>query len=590
MEKRASVKLSKLKERRIKGVSLSSGIAIGNLFITSSAQTKIIPEFSITASDVEREINRYRKAIECSRKDLHNLQSFLAHEGSSEAVTIIDTHIQMLEDPFMTTMMEDKIRICLKNTESVFRSVMTDYERQFSQISDTFFEQRLLDVKDLTQRILRHLYPEKVKKEAVFPDNSIVYGKELIPTDIAEASSLEVAAFLSQSGGDTSHAALIARAKGIPYVADINIRDLKEGLLIVDGKKGVVISNPAPETVEEYRKKLEEQQIETKKLFHEMAKEVFTTDGEKIAFHANIENLDDLELMHDFGADGVGLFRTEFLFMQKDLHLFTEEKQYSIYSEILSRSSGLPVVFRVFDVGGDKGFTDKHETNPALGCRAIRFLLKEKGIFRTQLRALLRASPLGDMHILLPLISDVVELRESKQLIEEVKMGLLSDGISVAESIKIGSMIEVPSAVMTCDIIARESDFLSLGTNDLIQYSMAADRSNQEVNSLYLPVHPSLIRMIQVVVKESGKLSVPLCLCGEMASNPLYTPLLIGLGVRQFSCSPRFIPPLKKMASEISLEESTNIIEKVSGMQTAEEIQAYLLEIYQRRLPEFASF
>lgn len=579
-----------LEEIHIKGAPISEGIAIGRLFFLEGFSGDVIPEFPIHSSDVENEIARYRKAVLSSREDLHDLQRYLAKEGSSEAASIIDTHIQMLEDPFMTTFVEKKIRQMMKNTESVFRTVITDYEQEFSKIKDSFFRQRLVDVKDLSSRILRHLYPSQEVTLSDLPTGAVVFTRELVPSLAAEAKTTHVMGFITEVGGATAHAALIARSKGTPYISDIDIEALRQferSDVIIDGVQGFVIINPSDETLASYTEKQEQsgKLLPSKKGKKRIAQ---TLDGCKVALLANVDSIGDLDLLDGYGANGIGLFRSEFLFFGNELHSFSEEEQYELYKKVVENSKGKPLVFRVFDVGGDKGNTNRYEPepNPALGCRAIRFLLRHREVFILQLRALLRVSLEGDLRLLLPLISDVSELHEAKKLIQEVAIDLRKEGYQISDEILIGSMIEVPSAVMICDLLAKECDFLSIGTNDLIQYTLATDRTHQDLHSFYKPTHPSIIRMIRHVVDEGKRSKTPVSLCGEMAADPFMTPLLIGLGVRSFSCAPRYLPLIRKMVERLKVSDCDGLVDYISTLETCQEIEQCLREKYEKLIAE----
>lgn len=570
-----------LNEIILKGAPISGGIAIGTLYFIEGLQEEIVPEFSIPSAEVEKEIGRYRRAITSSREDLHDLQRFLAKEGSTEAVSIIDTHIQMLEDPFMTTFMEKKIRQRMKNTETVFRSVMSDYEKEFSKVKDTFFKQRLLDVKDLSQRILRNLHPKKFLDGKKIPENSIIFTKELIPSSSAQASKWQVRGFITEIGGTTSHAALIARSKGIPYVANISIDalyPLKGSPVIIDGRTGGIIVNPKEETLKAYQEKLEDHPPPSDNKQDSTDEGTHTTNGVKVDVYANIENLSDLDLLASHNAEGIGLFRSEFLFFGKELHTFSEEDQFILYQQVMEKAKGMPVVFRTFDVGGDKGNVNHYEPepNPALGCRGIRFLLKNRDIFAQQLRALLRVSLDGDLRILLPMISDIEELFIAKEMIQEAALQLRSEEHEIADEIPLGCMIEVPSVAFMSHAIARECDFLSIGTNDLIQYTLAADRATEKTNSYYSPTHPSILRLILHVVQEANRFDTPVSLCGEIASDLKFVPLLLGLGVRKFSCSSRFIPEVKKLISTLSIDELKEFTDKALDLESAREVEEFL--------------
>jgi phosphoenolpyruvate-protein phosphotransferase (PTS system enzyme I) len=568
-------------EYYLKGVPISEGIAIGKLHLFTPDEDRFIPEVTINSEEVDREIQRYRTALSSSRQDLKQLQEVLSDEGSHEAVTIIDTHIQMLEDPLITTFVEQKIKQMLQNTESVFRSVMGEYEKRFVAIDDTF-KQRLTDVRDVSQRILRHLH-SKPQLPAV-PDNAVIFSKELVPSHTAEACVSRVCAFLSELGGKTSHAALIARAKGIPYVANIDMEQLThvEGdIVIVDGCSGHVILNPSAHTIESYSKLKEDIFDAYQKLVDDMALEGVTKDGKKIGVWANIETMNDLQHPYFSSAEGVGLFRSEFFFPQKEILTVSEEEQYALYVEMIHKTSPLPIIFRVFDLGGDKGLAHEaalDELNPALGCRAIRFLLHDQAFFKRQLRAILRASVNGSVSLLFPLITDIDELREVKRIVEEAKMELTQEGYSCAQGMPMGCMIEMPSAALTCHVLAKESDFFSIGTNDLIQYALATDRSHPWLHTHYRPAHPCIIELLHRVVEVGRLKRKPVSICGEMAANPLFTQLLVGLGIEQLSCPPRYIPLIKKTIRSFSYQDAKQLAEHILHLESAYEIEQLLIK------------
>lgn len=573
----------------LKGAPVSDGIAIGVPVFLSYAEDDDIPEFPITTGEVEGEIARYRRALSSSRDDLKKLQANLAREGSEEVVSIIDTHIQMLEDPLMTTHMEKKIREMLKNTEAVFQSVVIDFQRRFSRAPDAFFQQRMADVKDLSQRVLRNLCHAQQSAFDHIPPNSIIFAKELIPSDTASIQASRVSAFVTQAGGGTSHAALIARAKGIPYVASIDIEALQnaEGkCVIVDGLTGDIIVNPTNDTLERYEKLKSRLTKQYQQLEKDRNLPSETIDGYSIKIFANINSLSDIDLVHHHGASGVGLFRSEYLFLQDNKLFLNEDVQTIYYQQLLEKSQGLSTVIRVFDIGGDK-YPDffgeiPREPNPVLGLRGIRFLIRQRELFKIQLRAIYRASLSGDVRILLPLISDIHELRAVKELIAEVKTELKTQDIPYKEHIPLGCMLEVPSAILICDSLAQESDFLAIGTNDLIQYTLGIDRCNLSMTDFYSPIHPSVLRMIKMSVLEGKRFQKPVTICGEIASNPLFTALLIGLGIQSLSCAPRFIPIVKRTVRQYTLLEACKIAEHALTLKTSMEISDFLLHDLQR--------
>jgi len=546
------------------------------------------PEFSINAPEIHKEIIRYRQAIFLSQKDLYHIQNILFREGAIEAVSIIDAHIQMLKDPFMNAFMEKKIRQIMKNIEYVFRLVITEYETKFAGTTNGSVRQKLLDVKDLSQRVLCNLHPKKQAMAKEIPPRSIIFGQELTPSQTAETSSELVKGFVTEICGTTSHTALIMRAKGIPCVANVNVELLLEynhTSAIVDGYSGIVIINPEANTYEKYHQK---GQTTSPLLIpidpSSVSDQTMTQDCCKVSVSANIEHLDDLDLVKLYQVDEIGLCRSEFLFLGKDLRSFSEEEQYLMYRQVITRAGGRRVIFRAFDIGGDKGncsLSPSSESNPSLGCRAIRFLLSHQDFFVLQLRALLRITSLGPMSILLPLISDVTELIEAKTLIQSVVTDLRSQGYQIIDNIQIGAMIEVPSAVLTCDLIAKECDFFSIGTNDLIQYTLATDRVSHNTQPYYKPTHPSIIRMIDHLIRETKKHRLPVNVCGEMAADPLMIPLLLGLGVRRLSCAPRYIPKIKKMISSLSLTQTKLLIKEILYCKTAPEVEHILKDHYQ---------
>ncbi len=573
----------------LKGSPISEGIAIGVPVFLSYCEKDDIPDFPISKGEIEGEISRYRQALFSSREDLKKLQEDLSQEGSREIASIIGTHIDMLDDPLMTTGVEIKIREMLKNTEAVFHTVINDYEKRFSETNDSFFNEKLSDFKDLSQRVLRNLCDSENLSLDNLPANSIVFAKELIPSDTASLEATRISAFVTQSGGVTSHAALIARAKGIPYVASIDmdiLKTVKGKCVIVDGITGDIIVNPSQETLLKY----ENLQYRMRQQDHQLEKDkdllAETIDGYSIHLYANINSINEIDIAYHHGAEGIGLFRSEYLFMHDPSLFFDEERQFLIYQQMIKKMKRLPFTFRVMDLGGDKCsdvFEEmSDEPNPVLGCRGIRFLLRRTDVFKKQLRALFRASVNSEIRILFPLISDISEFREIQKIVEEIQSDLRSQKLPHLVDPKMGCMLEVPSAVLICDALAQESDFLALGTNDLTQYTLGIDRSNPGMSDFYYPTHPGVIRMIKMTILEAKRFQKPVTVCGEIASNPLFTALLIGLGVRDFSCAPRFIPIIKRTVRRLLLLDCSEIAEHVLTLRTSTEIFAYLSDCLQR--------
>lgn len=579
------------KEIHIQGVSLSKGIAIGLSFFLQRSEPESVPEFSVSVSDVDREIARYRKALFSSCKDLESIQNHLRKEGSSEAVTIFDTHIQMLHDPMITMNVEEKIREEGQNTEAAFTSVITEYKNRFSKTTDSFFLERLADVTDVSKRVLGHLTSTKKTQIQKIPEGSIIFAAEVSPSETAEAHSQVVVGIVTEVGGPTSHAAMIANAKGIPFITGIDMKQVKDHplqLMIIDGFQGKLILNPLPETLSTYKKMKKQLSSQEEEIERDANLHAETEDGHGVHVLANIGCISDLEGLTRQGAGGIGLVRTEYFFLQNRSFLLSEQKQYLTYVKCIEKAEGLPVVIRVFDLGGDK-FSDasfSKEDNPFLGCRGIRFLLRNKEIFKIQFRAILRAAIHGDVHILLPLISDVKEVMQAKEIFENVKEEMLCEEETIRGDIPFGCMIEVPSAVLTSDILAKQCDFFSIGTNDLLQYTLAFDRTNPAVHSLHDPFHPSLLRMISHLVKEAKKQKKRVSICGEIAYKPFFIPLLLGLGIIHFSCPPRYIPHVKKVIRKCNLKESTKLAQKCLKMSTSTQIYEYLSQRYRGEIPE----
>lgn len=568
-------------EKVLYGTTLSDGIAIGKGHHLQDPCLEPIPEFSIPVSEAELEVQRYRDAISSSRNELENLQMLVAAEGSAdEAHSILDVHIQMLADPFMTTQIEDAIRTRLQNTETVFRAAISQYETQFSKEKDTYFNQRLIDVRDVSQRILWHLRPKHKRELETISANSILFCKEIVPSDAVEALRRKAAGFVTHSGGATSHTALIAKSRGLPYVAGIDLKEFEDidvTKVIIDGIEGKVILNPTKETLDHYKTLKKERSDAFARLKSECTLESKTKDGTLIDVMANIERLDDVGLVRDVGAAGIGLFRSEYLFLEEESAM-SEMRQTDVYQKILDKVDGLPVVFRLFDVGADKDFhpAGVPQPNPALSCRAIRFLLTRPDILRIQLRALMRASGDRELRILLPLISDSQEVSKVREILYAEKARMDKNHVTTPETIFIGAMMEVPSAIIMADQLVRECDFFSIGTNDLTQYSLAIDRSDPTMQKNFQPAHPSILRMIERVAKASKHQTIPLSLCGDLAADAKMTELLIGLGVRKLSCPPRYVPYIKKSVENVTLDQAEKLAEKALQASTFEEIEELL--------------
>lgn len=577
------------REILLKGYPICPGIAIGRPFYFATPDEHV-PEFSVPKEQIDGEIARYYKALKNSRRDLLSMQKLLQHEGGSEAAAILGSHLEMTHDPLITTRIEEAIRHRGKNTEYVFKSVIGEYEEKFLKISNKFFRERLSDFQDISRRIIGHLRQHERCSLSKLQMRSIVFAHELSPSDTAEANTEQIDAFVTRSGAETSHVAIMARARGIPFVSNVDFPDLTLSIpprVIVDGQSGHVIINPRKETEAHYSHERKKLKVQVKGLQKRGQGEAETTDGERVRLTANLELFEQVSTLADYGGEGIGLFRSEYLFLLKDTFP-TENEQFKAYRHLVEGVSGYSAVIRTFDIGGDKlgnyHFT-RNEKNPYLGCRAIRLMLREQGIFKTQIRAILRASAFGEASLLLPMVTDLSELLSAKAIIEEVKQELSAAGVPFSRSIRLGCMIEVPSAALITDILAAECDFFSIGTNDLVQYLLAVDRSNQNMSYLYTPAHPSVVRLIQSIVKECAKVSKPVSLCGEIAANARFLPLLLGLGIREFSVSAPQIPKVKNVIRNLSIQGAKKLTKQALKCRSAEELDQLLEKAYQKLAP-----
>lgn len=575
----------------LRGLPISKGIGIGLpvFFTTFEDEISSIP---ISPEEIDEEISRYRSALEQSRKDVERLQSLSLQEGSPEVIAILGTHLEMMQDPLMTTVMEQKIREMQQKTEAVFHHLIEEYKKRFSILRDGYFQERIRDIVDVSRRILSYLRPLGKLRMTDIPTNSVILANELVPSETIEANAVSVSGFVTCSGGITSHAAIIARAKGIPYIANVDIRLLKKTTMrsvIVDGSEGFVIINPTRQTLKKYRV-LQRNFSETHQLLQDATHlKGETIDGYEVRVFANLENPKDVDLLHACGAAGVGLFRSEYLFLSRK-KFPSEEEQFEIYKRMARNLQGRPLVIRIFDVGGDKkadlmpeDLDAKYfieigqEPNPALGCRAIRFLLRYPELLEIQLRAILRASRYGAVQILIPMVADVTEIQAVRRILNKIRKNLSRQGCKIAKEIPLGCMIEVPSSALMCDEIAKEVDFLSIGTNDLVQYVLAADRNNLHTSELYFSTHPSILRLIRMVIASAHLARKPVLLCGECATDPAMIPILIGLGIRELSVAARYIPFVKHTIRKWRIVEACCLAEGALEHASAKELKNYLV-------------
>lgn len=550
------------------GVGVSSGIAIGHAHLISHALLEVV-HFKIDADGVDEEIARFERAIGLVKQDLEQLKAQLPKNAPAELSAFINTHLAMLTDKSLSEAPKTIIRNELCNAEWALKQQMDDIVAQFDAIEDAYLRERKQDVVQVVERVIKvllgrdQLAASEKKLQARQERAMILVAHDVSPADAIQFKHHQFAAFITDVGGVTSHTAILARSLNIPSIVALQrARDLiNDGeLMIVDGAAGVVIVNPDPEVLSEYQLKQNQWQLAQQKLQLIKTTKAVTVDGVAIDLFANIEVPEDVISAKASGAVGVGLYRTEFLFMNR-AEMPDEQEQFEAYKHVAEAMKGHPVTIRTLDIGADKQLNPDEvvtATNPALGLRAVRYCLAEPHIFHTQFRALLRASHYGQVKILIPMLSTLAELRQTKLLLERAKESLRQQKIRFDEHIQLGGMIEIPAAAINADAFAQELDFLSIGTNDLIQYTLAIDRADDAVAHLYNPLHPAVLRLIQITIQAAAKFGKSVSVCGEMAGDIKLTRLLIGMGMRQLSMHPAHILSVK---SQI-LQSEENVLAK----------------------------
>ncbi|MEK5023260.1 phosphoenolpyruvate--protein phosphotransferase [Paenibacillus sp. FSL M7-1046] len=561
---------------KISGIAASAGIAVARAFILEH------PDYTITktaVSDVEAEIAKLESALEKSKGELQAIKERTLAELGEKKAEIFESHLLILEDPELISPVMDKIREESVNADYALNEVATQFIEMFENMKSAYLQERAADMRDVTKRILNHLLGIHYVSPAEINEEVIVIALDLTPSDTAQLNRKYVKGFTTNIGGRTSHSAIMARSLEIPAVVGTKnvLSEVKAGdLVIVDGLSGDVLINPSDAEVAEYKAKQEAYDLqiaEWKKLRDEPT---VSADGKHVELAANIGTPNDVNGVIENGGEGVGLYRTEFLYMGRD-KLPSEEIQYNAYRTVLENMNGKPVVVRTLDIGGDKElpYLDlPKEMNPFLGFRAIRLCLDRQDIFRTQLRALLRASAHGDLRIMFPMIATLGEFRAARDLLLEEKAKLREEGKEVSDNIQLGIMVEIPSTAVLADQFAKEVDFFSIGTNDLIQYTMAADRMNERVSYLYQPYNPAILRLVKIVIDAAHAEGKWTGMCGEMAGDSTAIPLLLGLGLDEFSMSATSILPARSQISKLSAADMKEMAAKALQLGTAEEVAA----------------
>lgn len=575
--------------RFIRGIGASSGIVSGRAYLVERYKVRL-PQKRIPPGQVEEEVQRFLKAIDESKRQLREIKEKILSPEVRQHAFILDVHLMILEDEMLIQNTVDHIRKRKVNSEWALDLTLEKLDSAFKTIEDEYLRERRSDLHYVAARIFRNLMGKKHDDISKIKGKVIIVAHDLSPADTLQMDLNHVAGFVTDVGGRVSHTAILSRSLGIPAVVGLEVAtSLIHGgdLLIIDGESGDVVINPTEEVSRSFleRKKrirfLERESLKYAPLPAE------TRDGIRVRLQANIEMLEEVPTAKSHGAEGIGLFRTEILYLnRKDLP--TEEEHYQTYRKLAESIYPDPVTIRTLDIGGDKFLPDYskgNETNPAMGLRAIRFSIKESEIFKTQLRGILRASPYGRVRILFPMISGIEEIRKAKGILEEVKRGLAKSKIPFDREIPIGAMIEIPSASVTSDILAREVDFFSIGTNDLIQYALAVDRINEHVSYLYEPLHPAILRIIRMVVHSAHQAGIPIAICGEMAADPLHVLILLGMGLEEFSMNPISIPKVKKILRMVRYEEIKGLVERIFDFPTAMEIKRFLRGWLRERFP-----
>ena len=566
----------------LQGIAASDGIAIAKVYTLTEPDLSFT---KISVEDTDNEISRLEKALEVSTKEIELIKETALKNLGEEEAQVFEAHLMVLSDPELVGQVKDAITSQKVNAEHALKEVSDMFISIFAGMEDNpYMQERAADIRDVSKRILANLLGVKIPSPATIKDEVVVVAGDLTPSDTAQLNRQYVKAFVTDIGGRTSHSAIMARSLEIPAIVGTKeITSLaKDGdLIIIDGLSGAVFLNPSEDVVAEYRAKAEAfaaQQAEWEKL---KDADTFTKDGHQVELAANIGTPKDLEGVIHNGAEGVGLYRTEFLYM--DSHdMPTEEDQFEAYKAVLEGMNGKPVVVRTMDIGGDKELPYlplPHEMNPFLGYRAIRISLNEPEMFRTQLRALLRASVYGKLRIMFPMIATLNDFRGAKALLLEEKAKLFAEGVAVSDDIQVGIMIEIPAAAVLAHQFAKEVDFFSIGTNDLIQYTMAADRMNERVSYLYQPYNPSILTLIKHVIDSAHKEGKWAGMCGEMAGDQTAVPLLVGLGLDEFSMSASSVLKTRSLISKLTLEDMKALADKaINECATVQEVEALVEE------------
>jgi len=575
-------------EIRFEGAGVSPGIARGQIHVVRD-DFDDVARYRISPSQITDEIGRFEAALIQTRMQILEMQQRIAESIGAKDAAIFDAHLLVVEDRTLIDEVLRKLETDLCNVEWVFQEVATTYAETLNKIDDPYLRERALDIQDVTKRVIRNLQGKAPKTFLGLSEPHILIAHNLTPSDTAAMNRERVLGLATDLGSRTSHTAIMARSLNIPAV--VGLHDITQKLetgqyVLLDGTNGFLIVDPTPETLKHYGE-VESRRVKVVAQLKELRETTSTTrDGRHIVLSANIELPEDVDAVAANGAEGIGLYRTEFLYLNRNT-LPTEDEQYETYRKVAERVRPDPLIIRTFDLGGDKlapGAVDiSDELNPFLGWRAIRFCLENIDIFKTQLRAILRAAAVGNVKIMFPMISGLDELRSAISVLAECKEELCASRIDIGDRTEVGAMIEIPSAAISADVLASEVDFFSIGTNDLIQYALAVDRVNERIAHLYEPTHPAVLRLLKMIADAAHANDIWVGVCGEMAGDVVLIPLLLGLGMDELSAGATLVPRVKRAVQSLAIPECRELVEEALKLQTPSEILARCLELADKR-------
>jgi phosphotransferase system enzyme I (PtsI) len=575
----------------LRGIAVSPGVEISHAFLLDTEDVRI-PRRTVVASEVPAEVASLQAAFDATRQNYVDLQANVARSLGEEASAVLGWPIRVLSDEKWKQRFIDRIEQKQLGATYAVSLTMREYKQKFLQLKDRYISERVQDVYDMERRLLQHLLGRRREHIANLEARVAVVAHDLTPSQTAELEkSGKVLAIATDLGGRTSHTAIVARSWGVPAVVglgDITGRVNGGDTVIIDGTHGVVICDPDEATIEQYRQQRQRLVALGQSLRELRRLPAETVDGETVTLLANIEFPHEAAMSLDRGAAGIGLYRTEFLYLRGNSEP-SEEEHYQAYRQVVEAMEGRPVVIRTLDLGADKYTQSRQaepERNPFLGCRSIRLCLRNLDLFKPQLRAILRVSTLGDVRIMFPLITTLLELRQAKAVLRDAMEDLEEQGIAFRRDLPVGMMIETPAAADACRAFAREVDFISIGTNDLVQYMLAVDRANERIASLYSPGNPAVIRKVRDIIRTADRANISVSLCGEVAGDPMFTLLLLGLGLRRFSMTPPDVPEIKKMIRSVTIRHARWVARKVLSFESDREVVNYLRDEARKVLPE----